>query len=135
MSKSWIVATGILGMLGVMIGAYGAHGLEGMLQRSGNDLDWVNKRLDQCETAVRYHLLHTVALLALSLSPLGGYWWSKWTASFWLLGILLFCGGLYSIVFFDKLGHWAIVPLGGLSLIVGWLGLILLGLTGSKQAS
>lgn len=122
-------------MLGVMIGAYGAHGLEALLQRSGNDLDWINKRLDQCETAVRYHLLHAVALLALGLSPLSSCWWAKWSASFWILGISLFCGGLYSIVFFDTLGHWSIVPLGGLSLILGWLGAIMMGLSNFKRPS
>ncbi len=38
-----------------------------------------------------------------------------------LLGIALFCGGLYSMVYLGEMGHWAIVPSGGLCFIIGWL--------------
>ncbi len=80
------------------------------------------KRLDQCEIAVRYHLIHVIALLALGLSTSRRAVPSKNAAAiFMLLGIALFCGGLYSMVYLGEMGHWAIVPSGGLCFIIGWL--------------
>jgi uncharacterized membrane protein YgdD (TMEM256/DUF423 family) len=37
--------------------------------------------------------------------------------------MLLFSGGLYSMVFWDRMGHWSIVPLGGSLLMIAWLSL------------
>jgi uncharacterized membrane protein YgdD (TMEM256/DUF423 family) len=37
-----------------------------------------------------------------------------------LAGTVLFSGGLYSLVFADLLGHWSIVPSGGLMFLIGW---------------
>lgn len=118
----WIVlVAGVLGVVGVSIGAFAAHGLEKNLVRQGLEAAEIAKRLDQCEVAVRYHMLHTLALLALGLSSsVGGLRRSAAAAAFMLLGIGLFSGGLYSMVFAGVMGHWAIVPSGGLCMILGW---------------
>ncbi len=119
----WIVLlAGLLGATGVAIGAHAAHGLEPMLLQQGVGAEQVAKRLSQCDVAARYHMLHALALLSLGLTAQGGD--SKrrtCAASFFVLGIALFCGGLYSMVYLDRMGHWAIVPLGGLCFILGWL--------------
>lgn len=119
----WIVLlAGILGAIGVGIGAHAAHGLEKMLTKQGVAEADVLKRLDQCEVAVRYHMIHVVALLALGASTSRRAASIKsFAAFFMLLGIALFCGGLYSMVYLGEMGHWAIVPSGGLCFIVGWL--------------
>ena len=119
----WIVfIAGILGAIGVGIGAHAAHGLEGMLNNQGLAEAEVLKRMDQCDIAVRYHLLHVVALLALGASTSRRAAAAKsFAAFFMLLGIALFSGGLYSMVYFGEMGHWAIVPGGGLCFIIGWL--------------
>ncbi len=119
----WIVfVAGILGAIGVGIGAHAAHGLEDMLTNQGLAEADVLKRLDQCDVAVRYHLTHVVALLAFGLSTRRRAVASKSLAAFFmLLGIALFSGGLYSMVYFGEMGHWAIVPVGGLCFIIGWL--------------
>lgn len=125
----WIVfLAGALGCLGVMVGAYAAHGLEEALLARGVESVDVRERLDQCEVAVRYHMLHSLALLcvgAIASSTCG----KKRTlaAVFFLLGIMLFSGGLYSMVFLGVMGHWAIVPSGGLCLMVGWVCVACLG--------
>mgnify|MGYP001827403226 FL=1 len=54
----WLLAAALLGALGVILGAFGAHGLQTRLSA---------EQLESWDTAVRYHLLHSVALLALAL--------------------------------------------------------------------
>ena len=93
--------------LGIALGAFGAHGLAERLSETG--------RVDNWETATFYHLIHALAMFALSLHSrraLGYYWF--------LAGILLFSGSLYllAVTGVTKLG--AITPLGGVSFLVGW---------------
>lgn len=119
----WIVfLAGVLGAIGVGIGAHAAHGLDEMLSKQGLAEADVLKRLDQCDVAVRYHMIHVVALLALGASTSRRAATTKSLAAiFLLLGMSLFCGGLYSMVYLGAMGHWAIVPAGGACFIIGWL--------------
>lgn len=116
-----LMLAGLLGFLGVLIGAFGAHGLEEFLAKQGvEELD-IAKRIDQCDVAVRYHMLHTLALLILALlSPNSRS--RNFAAVGFIAGIALFSGGLYSMVFLGIMGHWAIVPTGGLFFMLGWIG-------------
>lgn len=118
----WIVLiAGLLGMAGVAIGAFAAHGLPKDLAARGLDATEIAKRLEQCEIAVRYHMFHALALLVLGLSPSSrGLRRTAAAAIFILLGIAMFSGGLYSMVFTGVMGHWAIVPSGGLCMLIGW---------------
>lgn len=120
-----------MGVLGVVIGAFAAHGLSEHLKEQDLDAESIAKRLTQCDTAVRYHMMHTLAILAVGLSAVRSRS-ATIAVVFWLLGIGLFCGGLYSMVFLGKMGHWAIVPSGGLCFILGWAAIIPLGLSWSK---
>jgi uncharacterized membrane protein YgdD (TMEM256/DUF423 family) len=126
----WIVLlAGILGAVGVGIGAHAAHGLEKFLANQALEPAGIAKRLDQCDVAVRYHLIHAVALLVIGLSgPELASKRKQVSAVFFLLGIGLFSGGLYSMVYLGEMGHWAIVPSGGLCFILGWLALALTAL-------
>ena len=54
----WMVAAALLGALGVILGAFGAHGLQARIS---------TEQLESWNTAVRYHLRHSVVLLALAL--------------------------------------------------------------------
>ena len=99
----------ILGALAVGLGAFGAHGL--------NDLLTENGRLATWETAAFYHLLHSVVLLVLATRK-------TWAPGPWLAiasGILIFSGSLYLLCLTNTGWLGAITPLGGLSLIVGWV--------------
>lgn len=109
------------GALGVGIGAFGAHGLEKMLEEQMLSSEEVADRLRQCDTAIRYHMLHTLALLAIGLGRIRSSRLLATSVLFFLLGLLLFCGGLYSMVFAGVMGHWAIVPSGGLCFLLGWI--------------
>ncbi len=111
----------ILGALaaaaGVAFGAYGAHGLEDRLVALGYEAD-LPKRMAWFETGVKYQLYHALGLIVIANLPR-----SRWAGILFLVGMLLFCGSLYAMTFLSadwkKLG--AVVPLGGLSFILGWV--------------
>ena len=89
------------------------------------------ERLDWFETGVRYHLYHALGLLLVGAmaSREGAPKALSFASAAFLLGIVLFSGSLYAMSLapdgWSKLG--AVVPLGGLSLIIGWI--ILAGAT------
>jgi uncharacterized membrane protein YgdD (TMEM256/DUF423 family) len=113
-----------LAALGVMLGAFGAHGLEDWLVKLGYESD-LTKRLDWFQTAVKYHLIHAVGMIVVGLviehreaSKI-----LRLAPAFLLAGIALFSGSLYAMTVLSDQFRWlgAITPLGGLSFIVGWL--------------
>jgi uncharacterized membrane protein YgdD (TMEM256/DUF423 family) len=116
----------LLAAIGVALGAYSAHGLENHLRAAGYAAD-LAERLDWFKTGVQYHLYHALALALVGLVVAGETASSglRVAAIAFLLGIALFSGSLYVMtlapVAWRKLG--AVVPLGGLSFIVGWLAL------------
>ncbi len=110
-----VSAAAVLGALGVALGAFGAHGLRGRVSPH---------LLEVYETAVRYHLVHALALLATGVwagraSPLPAGLMAS--AVCFAAGIALFSGSLYVLVLTGRGWLGAITPLGGLSLIAGWL--------------
>ena len=117
MESGKVIKIGALsGALSVMIGAFGAHGLEALLIENG--------RLNTFETAVKYQFYHSLALLLVGLlmqNNLSKY--LTWATNLFVLGILMFSGSLYvlSLSHFTLLG--AITPIGGLFFIFGWLAL------------
>lgn len=125
-ARIWIVAAALMGASGVGLGAFQAHGLPGWLERQGVAEASRAKRIDNCEIAVRYQMFHAPVLLMI------GIWSHRESrkllpvaATLLLVGFSLFSGGLYLGVFTGNLGHWAIVPTGGLCLILSWLALAL----------
>ncbi|GAB5403715.1 MAG: DUF423 domain-containing protein [Aureliella sp.] len=125
----------LLGAAGVAIGAYAAHGLEKSLVEQTIGPEEIADRLRQCDVAVRYHMLHVVVLLIVGLGTLRATKILAVSALFFLLGMLLFCGGLYSMVFTGVMGHWAIVPAGGMCFLVGWIMLALAALLSGNDGS
>lgn len=122
--KVWIVWAGLLGASGVGLGAFQAHGLTKWLAKQELSEAEISKRAANCETAVRYQMYHSLALIGVGLlSPRRPNAATKIAGTFFLAGTTLFSGGLYLFVFTGNLGHWSIVPSGGLFLIVAWLAL------------
>jgi len=102
--------------IAIALGAFGAHALNDRLVAEG--------MLEAWKTAVLYHLVHSVALFFLAFR-LGGIQSlqstiAAWT---WLAGILLFSGSLYGLALGGPSILGPVTPLGGLSLIVGWVAL------------
>ena len=118
MSKNILITGAILGGLAVAIGAFGAHALNPILTENG--------RVATFETAVQYHMFHTLALLLVGiLSKEKTHQLLQWVGYLFFFGILIFSGSLYvlSITNITILG--AITPLGGVAFIGGWILLII----------
>ena len=114
----WLRLIAISGALSIMFGAFGAHGLEDRLSAS---------YLDTFNTAVRYQILHSLALLGIICLPdhLVKLRTLHWVAISFAAGVLLFSGSLYLLVLFDIPSLGVITPIGGAALILGWVLLLL----------
>jgi uncharacterized membrane protein YgdD (TMEM256/DUF423 family) len=101
----------------VALGAFGAHALKARLPA---DL------LAAWNTGVQYHLWHALGMIAVGLSsaivPEGP--WLRAAGALLLAGILLFSGSLYALALGAPRALGALTPFGGLSLILGWLALV-----------
>ena len=105
-----------LGLVGVALGAFGAHALKARL---------APELLATFEVGVRYQLIHALALLAVAWACTR--WPSRWAnASGWLFiaGTLLFSGSLYALSLTGVRGLGIVTPIGGVALLLGWLCLL-----------
>jgi uncharacterized membrane protein YgdD (TMEM256/DUF423 family) len=111
-ARRTLAIAGALIALATAFGAFGAHALKAHLQAD---------RLQVYETAVRYHFLHSLGLLAIGilLRSIDGEL-LRWSATLVLTGIILFSGSLYLLTFGAPRFLGAITPIGGLALIAGW---------------
>ena len=113
----------VFAAIAVILGAFGAHALKAVLP-----LD----RLQVFETGVRYQIIHSIALIVLSLNltkyedaTFASEWMHR-AALFMTIGIVLFSGSLYIIstssILPFSVGPWMgpITPIGGLFFIIGW---------------
>ncbi|WP_276495775.1 DUF423 domain-containing protein [Pontibacter litorisediminis] len=111
--KTILLLASALGALTVAIGAFGAHALAPMLQASN--------RVDTFETAVKYQMYHTLALLAIGLLLFQVQQPALQVAAWcFFLGILIFSGSLYVLCATGITWLGAITPIGGTLFIIGW---------------
>lgn len=109
-----LLAAGFLGLTGVALGAFGAHGLKTTLETTGGLENW--------KTAVFYQLIHAVALLALAPRTQAA---GRAIGLCWLIGVVLFSGSLYALALGCPAKFiWPVTPLGGLAFLLGWARLI-----------
>jgi uncharacterized membrane protein YgdD (TMEM256/DUF423 family) len=108
------IATGALLMLvGVILGAFGAHGLQSLL---------TPKQLSSYVTGVTYQQLHSMGLVLTGViaqvtppSP-----WLKRAAVLFVIGIALFSGSIYALAFGAPRWFGMLAPVGGTSFMLGW---------------
>lgn len=114
MAKTLLMVAAISGLLAVVIGAFGAHGLKG---RITTDLMAI------FQTGVQYHFYHTLALLLVGILMLQFPQISllKWSGWLFIAGIVIFSGSLYALAITDIKWLGAITPIGGVAFIAGWL--------------
>lgn len=116
MIKNLLIAA-ILGMLGIILGAFGAHALKETLSTN---------ELLSFETAVRYQMYHAIVLLFVNTFS-GFSVKQKNTISYFLFaGVFCFSGSIYLITLtpISAKSIWFITPLGGLLFILGWVFMI-----------
>ncbi|MCL6216703.1 DUF423 domain-containing protein [Zunongwangia pacifica] len=113
MTRKFLVTGGIFGLLAVILGAFGAHGLKNVLDA---------ETLTSFETGVRYQMYHALLLIGLAnFTKLQNnllFW-------FFTIGTIFFSGSIY-LLSLDELAGLdlssiaLVTPLGGALLIVGW---------------
>ena len=109
----WIAfAAGILGFIGIALGAFGAHALKETLTLNASVTTW--------QKAVLYHLAHSVALLSIARWPVADTKTILWAARCWTLGVVLFSGSLYWLSLGGPKFLGPITPIGGLAFLIGW---------------
>jgi uncharacterized membrane protein YgdD (TMEM256/DUF423 family) len=124
LSRRWIAIGAILAAIGVGLGAFGSHVLKDALTHLGYSGDDLVRRMAIWETAVRYQMFHSLALvftgLALEHRDTRAWRFAPWA---FLVGIVLFSGSLKVLAFAGPQWNWlgAIVPIGGASMIAGWV--------------
>ena len=125
MNKQIILTASFFGLIAVILGAFGAHGLEGKISEY---------HIDTWKTANQYHFYHTFALLFLSTFSRAKSQSIRISYIFFTIGIFLFSGSLYLLSVRSLLGIenisilGPITPLGGLCFMIGWIGLFVAAL-------
>lgn len=105
----------LVGFLGVLLGALGAHGKVAEL------VDGMG-RIDEWKTGIFYHMVHVLAAWLALISN------ASRASVLFLIGVVFFSGSLYmlSVTGITKFG--AITPIGGLILLIGWIQMFLISL-------
>ncbi|VDO08869.1 unnamed protein product [Rodentolepis nana] len=99
---------GILGALAISALAYGAHGFQNT-ERSEQNLRTFRNAADM-------NILHALALLGVHNSR-----FPKLTTTLFLIGTVLFSGTCYYTALTDDRRFVDIAPIGGSTLLIGWL--------------
>lgn len=107
------LAAAAAGASAVLLGALGAHALR---------MELSVRMLDVWETAVRFQFWHALALAVCAL-PARRSHAGQFSALFFALGIVLFCGSLYALALGAPRVVGIVTPLGGIALVSGWIAL------------
>ncbi len=116
MNKTILITGLVLGLLAVVLGAFGAHGLKRVVGP---------EEINTFETGIKYQMYHALFLILLSMLP--NITSSVQSTVFYLviIGVILFSGSIYFLATnaltsfdFKKIGF--ITPIGGTLLIAAW---------------
>ncbi len=114
MKKTIFLIAAIFGGISIIIGAFGAHMFEDYLISI--------ERVDTFDTSVSYQFYHVFFLLILALCyDLFNERFMRYAFYCCMMGLILFCGSLYLLCLTNNTFFGAITPIGGVSLIFGWI--------------
>ncbi|MEP5339429.1 MAG: DUF423 domain-containing protein [Algibacter sp.] len=116
MNKKILIAASLLGIIGIILGAFAAHGLKELIAIEAQKT---------FETGVRYQMYHALLLLFVGSSNLISVKSKTYVFYLVLIGVLFFSGSIYglatnSLFGFDFKAIGFITPIGGLLLIMSW---------------
>ena len=115
--RLYVMIGALLALLGVMLGAFGAHGLKNILDASA---------LATFEVGVRYQMYHALAILVVGgLAAQASLVWRKRAAVVCIIGSVLLSGSIYLLVLTGQKWLGPVTPLGGLCLMLGWVALVI----------
>ncbi len=117
--RTFVLLGAVFGGIAVALGAFAAHALAA---------HGAPRMLEVFETAVRYQMFHALALFAVAWVGQATHAASARLAGWaFVLGIVLFSGSLYAMVFSGVRTLGMITPLGGVAFIIGWVALAVAG--------
>jgi uncharacterized membrane protein YgdD (TMEM256/DUF423 family) len=119
----WLAAAAVNGLMAIAMGAFAVHGLRSILDADA--LGWI-------DTGSRYQMWHALVLLGVALllgrAQAGRDRRLLQTIAWaFLLGTALFAGSLYLLALTHVQAFAWLTPIGGVTLMAGWLGLVVLG--------
>ncbi|WP_431162434.1 DUF423 domain-containing protein [Flagellimonas beolgyonensis] len=117
MNRTILLAAILMGALAIILGAFGAHGLEKLVPADA---------VETFEVGVRYQMYHALFLLFLGLWPQGSDKIKKLVLLMVVVGVVLFSFSIYalalnSLTTFDFKTFGFLTPIGGVFLILGWI--------------
>ena len=127
MNKRLLVTGSVLGILGIILGAFAAHGLEKLVDSNA---------IKTFETGVRYQIYHAFFLLILGGTSFVSLKLKKTIFYLVLVGVVFFSGSIYglatnSLSSFEFKSIALMTPIGGLLLIMSWV-ILLIGIIKNK---
>ena len=116
MKRKLIITAAVLGMIAIILGAFGAHALKKVLSI---------EQLVTFETGVRYQMYHALFLLFIGLLDNVTEKTKKTICFLVVFGVILFSGSIYllatnDLTAFDFKSIGFLTPIGGLLLIMAW---------------
>lgn len=113
MHGRWVAAGSLLALVGVALGAFGAHALKASLSPASMEI---------FRTATMYHLVHAVGIVLAASMWRGGPSGRPIATACALMftGTLCFSGSLYLLAITGVSALGAVAPVGGLGFMLGW---------------
>jgi uncharacterized membrane protein YgdD (TMEM256/DUF423 family) len=116
MDRFFFISGAVAALIGVALGAFGAHSLRTKLSP---------EMLNIFEVGVRYQMYHAFGLIAVAWAmvrwPEANLNTAGWA---FIIGIIVFSGSLYLLSTTDARWLGAITPIGGLAFLLGWAVLV-----------
>ncbi|OEK09791.1 hypothetical protein A8C32_09770 [Flavivirga aquatica] len=117
MNKTILTTASILGVITIILGAFGAHGLKQLITAEA---------IQTFETGIRYQMYHAILLLFVGSTPLIHQKTKKRMYYLIVFGILFFSGSIYglatnTLTSFDFKMIGFVTPIGGVFFILAWV--------------
>ena len=121
MDRSLLITGGIFGVIGIILGAFAAHGLKPLL---------TIESFQTFETGVKYQMYHSLFLLFLGGVPAASQKVKRICFYLTLFGVLFFSGSIYllatnSLTSLDFRVIALVTPVGGMLMISAWIVLLI----------
>ncbi|MDC6388199.1 DUF423 domain-containing protein [Maribacter sp. PR1] len=116
MKRTILVSAAMMGFLAVALGAFGAHGLEKLVDQDA---------ISTFETGVRYQMYHALFLFVLGMVPDLSLKAQRIIYRLVIVGVVFFSFSIYllalnSVTAFDFKVIGIITPIGGTLLLIAW---------------
>lgn len=120
MKKNILITAAVLGLTAIVLGAFAAHGLKGLLSEAD---------IATFETGVRFQMYHALFLLFIGQSTLLSEKYQRTIFLLTVIGVVCFSGSIYllatnDLTAFDFKKIALATPLGGTLLIAAWASML-----------